>query len=387
VTYGLSSAGFSPKPLSVSVTELQGLIQGAFGATVDLSPDSLWSDLIGVLADRESDLWQGMAGLYDAVFPDGATGITQDRLAALTGCIRQPATATVIPLTLTGTPGTVVAAGLRVSSPATGYAFATLAPYTIGGGGTVAGSATAVSPGAWIAPAGTVTRIDTPVGGLASVTNPTDPTTPGRDLETDAALRIRRESSLRALGGASDVAISAHLLEVPGVSEAFVYDNQTDTTDVSGVPPHAMEAVVLGGVDAAIAAVIQQTKPVGTATYGSTSVSVVGPGGTHAVKFSRPVILPIYVAVTATYQGTPPADLAAQIALLIANYGDSKYQVASPVIVSALDAQVFQRPEVVDVAVAVGLAPGPTSQATIRPTNRQLAQLDTSRIAVTLVAA
>jgi uncharacterized phage protein gp47/JayE len=81
------------------------------------------------------------------------------------------------------------------------------------------------------APANTLTEIVTPVAGWTSLTNPQAGIT-GRNQETDAELRLRREQSLHLLGAATVEAIRSRLLqEVPGVISVTVFENVTMTQD------------------------------------------------------------------------------------------------------------------------------------------------------------
>lgn len=81
------------------------------------------------------------------------------------------------------------------------------------------------------APANSLTEILTPVAGWASLTNPQAGIT-GRNQETDAELRLRREQSLHLLGAATVEAIRSRLLqEVPGVTSVTVFENVTLTQD------------------------------------------------------------------------------------------------------------------------------------------------------------
>lgn len=80
-------------------------------------------------------------------------------------------------------------------------------------------------------PIGTLTEIVTPIAGWQSITNFKAGVT-GRDVETDAELRIRRANSLRVLGNATVEAIRSRLLqEVPGVSSVTIFENVTMTQD------------------------------------------------------------------------------------------------------------------------------------------------------------
>lgn len=81
------------------------------------------------------------------------------------------------------------------------------------------------------APANSLTEILTPVAGWVSLTNPQAGIT-GRNQETDAELRLRREQSLHLLGAATVEAIRSRLLqEVDGVTSVTVFENVTLTQD------------------------------------------------------------------------------------------------------------------------------------------------------------
>ena len=81
------------------------------------------------------------------------------------------------------------------------------------------------------APANSLTEILTPIAGWQSLTNPQAGIT-GRNQETDAELRLRREQSLHLLGAATVEAIRSRLLqEVPGVTSVTVFENVTMTQD------------------------------------------------------------------------------------------------------------------------------------------------------------
>lgn len=83
--------------------------------------------------------------------------------------------------------------------------------------------------GAIPAPIGSVTEILTPISGWQSITNLKAGVT-GREIETDAELRIRRQNSTRVLGAATVEAIRARLLQqVAGVTQALIFENRTMT--------------------------------------------------------------------------------------------------------------------------------------------------------------
>lgn len=79
-------------------------------------------------------------------------------------------------------------------------------------------------------PAGTLTNILTPIAGWNSLTNYEAGIT-GRNQETDAELRLRRQSTLRGLGFSTVESLLARIPEVPGVTAVLVFENVTMTQD------------------------------------------------------------------------------------------------------------------------------------------------------------
>lgn len=79
-------------------------------------------------------------------------------------------------------------------------------------------------------PAGTLTNILTPIAGWNSLTNYQAGIT-GRNQETDAELRLRRQTTLRGLGFSTVESLLARIPEVPGVTAVLVFENVTMTQD------------------------------------------------------------------------------------------------------------------------------------------------------------
>ncbi|HEX5035076.1 MAG TPA: baseplate J/gp47 family protein, partial [bacterium] len=77
------------------------------------------------------------------------------------------------------------------------------------------------------AKAGFLTVIETPIVGLDSISNALD-AVPGKDVETDAELKIRREETLANPGTATLDAIVARLREIDEVEDAVGYENFTE---------------------------------------------------------------------------------------------------------------------------------------------------------------
>lgn len=438
MSYGVTDQGFVAKPLETIIEDLQTGLRGVFGPQLDLSPASPDGLVLGVFAGAAAELWEGLEGVHAAGDPDAAGGASLDVLAGLTGTVRRSATRSTARLIATGDDGTELPAGRVVSVTGAGSRFATTEGATLaavpdwawstayqvgdlvthdgavyvcttagtsvpagdgptGTGGDIPdgtvrwlhvgeGEAAAevlceaAETGPVAAMAGTLTSIETPVAGWQGVRNLLDAEM-GRDAETDTSLRLRREQELRAQGAGALDAVRADLLRVERVESVSVFENVTDTTDVDGLPPHSIEALVLGGDDAAVAAALWETKPGGIRTHGTTIVGVTDSAGeSHGVAFSRPEDLDVYVSLTVAVDADFPSNGVDQVkralAALVLMPGANLY--ASRLVQRALTVA-----GVVDVPVMLlGLAPMPVSSAPILASPRQIVRLDTSRIHV-----
>lgn len=125
----------------------------------------------------------------------------------------------------------------------------------------------------------------------------------GRNLETDAELRERREIELEVQGAATLEAIRADVSNVDGVEFCHVNENDTDTTIDSWFLPHSIEVIVYEGDDQEVGEMIFNSKAAGIATCGypglTTTVTVTDSQEIdHEVNFTRPDEVEIYVDAT-----------------------------------------------------------------------------------------
>src|SRR5690606_2784132 len=110
----------------------------------------------------------------------------------------------------------------------------------------------------------TITVQDTIRLGVSAVHNRPTYTTLGEDEETDAALRLRRQRSVSLASQGYLAGLLAALENIPGVTSAFVYENNTDSTDINGVPSHSIWVIVAGsGADEDIAEAIYTKRNAG----------------------------------------------------------------------------------------------------------------------------
>ena len=370
---GLSTNGFTLQTLPQLIADINQRFQAQFGNAFDVSADGPAGQLIGTNAAKLSELWELAAAIYASQDPAQASGAAFDQILALTGVTRLPATHSTATVTLTGTGSTVIPAGTTYSVSGTGAKFTQNVTVTlVAGAGTAA--VTAVDFGPVLAPAGTLTVIETPVGGLTSITNAADAIA-GTNVETDAAARVRRLALLRNAGLSTVDSIRAKVLGVANVTQAIVYENTTTVTDTNGTPPNAFQTFVQGGLDADIETAVFAAKPAGIQAYGTTSGSVNDSyGNPHTVGFSRAVSVPIYITVNLTYNhavGVYAGDAAVKQA--IANYGNT-FLLGQSVVRSLLYGAIEGVTGILDVtAITLGTAPAPVGTANIAITPTQLA--------------
>jgi uncharacterized phage protein gp47/JayE len=377
---GLDPTGFAIKTLDQIRTELEDDFRGAFGPSFDVSPETPAGQFIGIFAAKLAEGWEIAAAVHAAQSRQGAIGTSLDGIGQLTGTSRLPATKSTVTVTASGTDGTVIPVGAVFSVDTTGAKFASLESRTI-----TAGTATipcaSVEYGPVIAAAGTLTVIETPVGGLVSVTNALDAQR-GREIETDEAYRIRQVQLLRVQGASTLDSVRADVMDVSGVTACIVFENTMDVVDADGMPPHSIEVLVQGGDDQDIFDAILSTKAAGIETHGTESGTAEDSRGVaRAIKFSRAIEKPVYLIVdVAVTPETFAVDGEAQIKQALADYG-ATLQIGTDVVRAQLFRPILGVSGVYDVMdIKLGYSPAPFATDNLSVSSRELATIDTSNI-------
>jgi uncharacterized phage protein gp47/JayE len=124
IQYGVTPQGYVAKQQSVIISELQAALQSKFGQSINLLPESVFGNIVGIFSEREATQWQLGEAVYQSQYPFGAEGTSVDNLLAINNLKRLPASATVtaptdtngVPgLVMFGTPGTVIPQGSIIS--------------------------------------------------------------------------------------------------------------------------------------------------------------------------------------------------------------------------------------------------------------------------------
>ena len=401
---GLTSSGITIKSVDEILADMESEQLANIAADLNVEADSVLGQLNGIYAAALAELWELLEQVYQAAYPDTASGQSLSYIAALTGAIRRPATKSTILVHLEGTVSTSVPAGTQAYPDQNGAGpadpdsmYETTAVAVIAEEGAtdyVEVTMEAVTPGSYAnaSLSGDVELvISTPVAGLDAITIQAD-SADGDDEETDAELRERREQSL-ALAGASTVeAIRAEMLQVTGVDRCTVFENPTGTTDALGLPPKSIEVLVDSDNapdydDQELADEILLRKPAGTQTYGSISDTATdSAGNTYTVYWSEPTTVPAYVELdlTAATDGTYGDDGDDRVAEAIADWATPNLTVGRSLYSSDIVNVVADVEGVTAVDVLATFVDDTTSpnEYVVVATGRDLITISTSNITV-----
>lgn len=119
MAYGVTPDGFVrprlPEIRQEIVADLHArMLAAGFNGTVETRPDSITGLLIDTFAEREAALWEQAEGVYFAMYPGSATGVSLDRAVSFTGVARYRDERSRAYVVLYGAPGTTVPAGAQI---------------------------------------------------------------------------------------------------------------------------------------------------------------------------------------------------------------------------------------------------------------------------------
>lgn len=146
------------------------------------------------------------------------------------------------------------------------------------------------------------------------------PTTESKPVETDEQLRYRYKyvKGNESLGNYTSMYFG--LRQIYGVRFVNIQQNITSVTNGERTN-NGVSIVVLGGTGQDIAEAIFKNLPIGTVTDGNEVYYVQDiNGGSHEIRFSRPVYVPIKISMSLTVQPSFPTNGKAQIKQAIVDY-------------------------------------------------------------------
>jgi uncharacterized phage protein gp47/JayE len=291
----IDAAGVHVADYPTFLAFVQNGFRNIYGQDIYLESDSQDGQLTAFIAQALFDTASASASAANSFSPVTAQGASLSRQVKINGLSRQVPSNSTADLTIVGTSGTVILAG--IAQDTLGQKWDLPASVTIPGGGSIVVTATAETIGDVMATAGTITGIFTPTRGWQTVTNVAD-ATPGAPVESDAQLRIRQGTST-ALPALTVIDATIGALEnLSGVQKVKGYENDTNSTDGNGAAAFNIYFVVLGGDSVQIATAIMLAKTPGVPTYGTTSEAITDPKGMPiTIHFFRPATAEISVVI------------------------------------------------------------------------------------------
>lgn len=277
-------------------------------------------------AEIFSALDETLQQAYNSKDPMKAVGVDLAVIGELTGAYASKGSRSSVSLVLGGVAGTLIAANSVFESRTTGSRWVVEQAFTLDGAGAATVEAFSSEIGAIQADPNTINNIVTTVGGLITVNNPSAATL-GTDQESDASFRIKRNQSVGRPGNNQIDSLYGELFAVPEVRRVKVYENDTNTTDADGLPPHSTASIVDGGTDDNVALAIYLKKNPGHFLYqAGTPVEVLVtspryPTNRKLIKFSRPIYVDMTVAVTIVNDGNLPDDIVDLIKTAYVDFG------------------------------------------------------------------
>ena len=252
--------------------------------------------------------------------PAYAEGRWQDAIGRIYFLERDPSEPTVVQARCTGGARVIIPAG-ALAKAEDGNIYVCTEAGEIAGTGFVVLPFACQIPGPIVCPAGSLNTIYQSVNGWDSITNDADGVI-GRDVESREAFEERRAASVALNSRGSLPSVQAAVLDVPGVLDAYVTENNAAAPVVAGGATLAGKslyvAAVGGGLDA-IANAIWSKKAPGCGYNGNTTRNVFDTAGydapypTYPVTFEVPPALPILFAVNILNGPLVPADAVTQI--------------------------------------------------------------------------
>lgn len=245
------------------------------------------------------------------------------------------------------------------------------------------GELVATTAGPESAEVNTLVNILTPLLGWDSVTNILAASA-GSFRETDEGLRERfRNTKFERASNILEALYSA-LINVDGVEEVKIYENDTDATDINGVPPHSFLSLVVGGTSLEIAETIWQNKPLGIQAYGNTEVTITDSQGFgHDIGFSRPDPVSIYISMTLTTDSNFPATGVEDIKSALISYFEQNVKVGDDVVYSRLYTPINSVAGHQVDSLTIGTSPAPVGTSNITIAFDEIASLSSTNIVIT----
>ena len=304
----LDSNGLTLDTRNEIYSQMQTEWQEIMGGDVNFESNTPDGQILQIFAQMCADYSEVTREIYNSFFPNKVGATVQDERYAINGIFRKEGSYTIQPIKITVNK-TVTLQGLdQTSEPYTlqsdnGEQWYLLDTVTITEDSPSQTLSFRAKEKGNVQPAiGTITSQVTVVQGVISVNNEVAPTSYGTEEGTDDAFAIRREQSVSNPSKNNITSIKGNILALDSVNQCEVYqytptydDNDELVTDDMGIPVAGTWVIVDGGDGYSIANTIYENSS-NNILKGSVTENVLTVSGqTVAIKFDRPVAVPLYI--------------------------------------------------------------------------------------------
>lgn len=249
----LDSDGLKTQTQQEIFDEIAAKLQSVFGNSLNTTIQSINGQFMNIMSELRALDQQALLAVWRSFDPNGAIGVSLDRLGVLTGSIRRGSSNSTVEGFITFSGPAVVADGTLFLNEDQNTQWETInGPYSDTGGPypeLVPAQLQALDAGPIQALALTNWAPITVIPNVTDFTNPTEDAIPGQDEETDAEFRQRRTIELFAPGQGPLATISALVSKVNTangrVDLVRTYHNPTTMpVDANNIPFKAFNVVV-----------------------------------------------------------------------------------------------------------------------------------------------
>ena len=304
--------------LNGRLTDLDTAMGGGMSKSLTTPQGQIAMSDTAIIGDKNDNL----AWLVNQINPDFASGRMQDAIGQIYFIDRIAAVGTTVTATCTGLVDTPIPAG-SVAQDSSGYLYYSLADARIGASGAVDIVFQNQATGPIACPIGALNTIYRAVNGWSGITNSTAGVL-GNEVESRANFEYRRKQSVAGNSNNQLGAVYANVLAVPGVTDAYVTQNNTGLPVEKGVTdysllPHSLYVCAYGGAAADIAKAIWQKLPPGPSMNGNTTYTVVDdvnyvqPYPEYEIRWQTPAAVSVYFRVELANNNALPGDIVARV--------------------------------------------------------------------------
>jgi len=346
--------GFVAPPEADILDAIQADINVALGGNVNPGLTTPQGQLASSMAAIVGDANATFLWYTSQVDPALNSGRMQDAIGRIYFIQRIPGAPTVAQATCSGLTGTVIPVG-ALAQASDGNLYVCQLQGTIPAAGNIVLPFACTTNGPIACPAGTLNIVYQAIFGWDSIANAADGVL-GRNVESPSEFEARRSQSTAINSTGQLPAILGAVLQVSGVLDAYVTENDAATPATIGgvtIGANSLYVCVVGGSSQDVANAIWSRKAPGCGYTGNTSVVVydpspayVPPVPSYTVLYQIPTDISYTVLVTIRDSAAVPSDALGQIqAAIVAAFagadGGSRAKIGSLLLASRYYAPII----------------------------------------------